>query len=432
MPFRRTRGILTDSEKANPAIDADVIMTAAVAGFTASRFIDQQPVRFDIDPRDGDKEWATFERIITKLNASVEPYVRARGGTGSVRPDYAPKFDREGKKGVIMGVYELAGKHAPVSLTEPKLTDKGKVLYEKLRVGTLQQQQGQYVGVGAYTGFVDNPNTEGNKDPVGPRSTARFLVPDAAADGSRESDTHRWLPPTSSPLWSARLRRGTKDDYVPWGVLGGGFANAAPKPKDPNEPDWPWPDAPNHADQWIELAKLEGMAYVGKPPTREDITCYTHGMIQAVYKAYSLGPKCVPYEIAVGNKTTKLASCFACTMFITALGYPPTAAHLGRGESWAPLYEPYNPGTAAEPNESAVVRDLNTAWAMACGVWLQYGIGVLRQAKVTSDHAGAVEDLYHFVEARRKDPTVAATLILDALTIHDKEMARIDRTLEPA
>ncbi len=430
MPFRRTRGILTDSEKSNPAIEADVIMTAAVAGFTAARFLENQTVRFDIDPLDS-HEWGSFQETITKLNGAVEPYVRERGSAGSAKGDYAPKFDRENRRGVIMGVYELAGKDAPVKLTEPVLTKKGEALYDKIRKNELgENQKGHYIGVGAYTGFVDNPNTEGNTDPVGPRSTARFLMPDAAADGSAQSSVHRWLPSTNSPVWPARLRRNTRDDYVPWGVLGGTFANQPPKPKDPQQADWPWPAADNHADQWIKLAQEEGMIYVGKQPTREDIVGYTHGMIQAVYKAYSFGPSCVPYEIAVGNKTTKLASCFPCTMFITALGYPPTSAHLGRGESWAPLYEPYNPAGSAERNESAVLRDLNTAWAAACNVWLHYGIGVLRQAKVTRDHAGAVEDLYTFVESRRQDPTVASTLILDALTIHDKEITRIGKTLE--
>ena len=70
---------------------------------------------------------------------------------------------------------------------------------------------------------------------------------------------------------------------------------------------------------------------------------YTHGMIQAIYKAYSLGPSCAPYEIAVGDQTTKMASCVPCTLFMLAQGYPPTSTHLGRGESWAPLYETYNP-----------------------------------------------------------------------------------------
>ena len=73
MPFRRTRGILTDSANANPAIEADVIMTAAVAGFTAARIFDDQPVRFDINPDDQQAEWRSFEQLINKLNGAVEP-----------------------------------------------------------------------------------------------------------------------------------------------------------------------------------------------------------------------------------------------------------------------------------------------------------------------------------------------------------------------
>lgn len=416
MPFRSTRGILTDSDDANPAIEADVIMTAAVAGFTAARILENKPVRFDLNPAEQD-QWESFQRVILKLNAAVEPYVRARGAEGSIKADFAPKFDPD-HRGVIMGVYQLAGRSAPACLGEPVLTRKGRALYDVIR----HNRTPQYVGVGAYTGFVDNPNTQGNTDPVGPRSTARFLVPDAAADGCEESSVHRWLPSVDSPVWSLRLRRGTRNDYVSWGVLGGESAarQADPKP----------PPAANRADQLTALIESQGMAQVGPPPTRNDIVGYTHGMIQAVYKAYSLGPACVPYEIAVGEETTKLSSCFPCTMFITALGYPPSSTHLGRGESWAPLYRPYNPGAGHEPNESAVLRDLNTAWTTACGVWLRYGIGVLAQARVTDSHAAAVKDLHNFLEARRKDPTVAATLILDALTVHQKESTRIDQTLE--
>lgn len=426
MPFRRTRGILTDSANADPTIEADVIMTAAVAGFTAARIIENQPVRFDIDPVDQDAEWGPFERMINKLNTAVEPYVRARmGESGSAKAGLAPQFAKD-HSGVIMGVYGLAGQTAPASLTAPVLSTKGRALYEQIRK---QPHEGQYVGLGAYTGFVDNFNQEPEKgedpintDPVGPRSTARFLMPDAAADGSQASSVHRWLPSPSSPVWPARLRRGTKDDYVAWGVLKGEEGAKEPKTN--------LPSAANLGDQFTALIKSQGMAYVGSPPTREDVVGYTHGMIQAIYKAYSLGPSCIPYEIAVGDVTKKLASCFPCTMFMTALGYPPSAGHLGRGESWVPLYEPYNPGAPREPNESGVIRDLNYAWANACGMWLRYGVGVLKQAKVNSSHAAAVENLFNYVEARPKDPAVGATLILDALTVHDKESTRIDRTLD--
>jgi hypothetical protein len=220
-------------------------------------------------------------------------------------------------------------------------------------------------------------------------------------------------------VWIKRRRRGTEKDYVPWGLIGGDFAG---------QPAEPETAAPDRADQMTTLIRSQGMVYLGEPTTA-DVVGYTHGLVQAIYKAYALGPACAPYEIAVGDLTTKLASCFPCTMFMTALGYPPTSTHLGRGESWVPLYQPYNPGGRQEPNEDQVIRDLNAAWASTCGTWLDRGINVLGHAKLTEDHAAALEQLQSFVDARRLDPTLGATLILDALTIHQGEAKRIDQTL---
>jgi hypothetical protein len=78
---------------------------------------------------------------------------------------------------------------------------KGKALYERIK--NEDPAIAQYTGRGAYTGFVDNYNTEGNTDPVGPRPTARFVI-SPEANGA---DVHpRWLPPQSSPFWQPRER----------------------------------------------------------------------------------------------------------------------------------------------------------------------------------------------------------------------------------
>ena len=84
-----------------------------------------------------------------------------------------------------------------------------------------------------------------------------------------------------------------------------------------------------------EMRDVYGMVFADEP-TMTDIATYTHGMIQAVYKAYALGPGCARYEIAVGDVTKKMASCLGCTLFMYATAYPPTAIHLGSAESWAP------------------------------------------------------------------------------------------------
>ena len=105
-------------------------------------------------------------------------------------------------------------------------------------------------------------------------------------------------------------------------------ATAGQAPVEPNTTT-----ATNLADQSTILMKdAFGMVFTGEP-TVDDIATYTHGMIQAIYKAYGLGPSCTPYEIAVGDQTKKMASCLPCTFFMVATGYPPNSIHLGRGES---------------------------------------------------------------------------------------------------
>jgi hypothetical protein len=74
-------------------------------------------------------------------------------------------------------------------------------------------------------------------------------------------------------------------------------------------------------------------------------------MIQAIYESAWTGPWCTPYEIAVGTETTKLASCFTCTLFMYANGYPPSAIHLGQGASWVPWYD-VRPGLSVGVPES--------------------------------------------------------------------------------
>lgn len=323
-----------------------------------------------------------------------------------------------------MGVYVLADQRKPSAaqpdvggspLVAPALSEKGQALWD--RIATPRSSIPQYTGRGGYTGFVDNRNTEGDTDPVGPRSTVRMVAPPNGADGA---SSERWLPPDGHALWSPRKRR-DDDTYVPWGLIGG---NVATEPaKKPNT------TATNAADEIErEMREVYGMVFVGEPGI-SDLATYTHGMIQAIYKAYALGPSCAPFEIAVGEQTKKMASCLGCTLFMYAVGYPPTSIHLGSAESWAPLYAPYNPEGPTEPNEQGVVRDLNNSWLARCQEWLGIGLEVLDDAHIASSHRGSRDAVGEFVESAAGGPSVAANLILDALTIHDAELNRLARTL---
>jgi hypothetical protein len=60
-----------------------------------------------------------------------------------------------------------------------------------------------------------------------------------------------------------------------------------------------------------------------------------HGMVRAFKFAPFLPPKDgFIFEIALGAGTSKVSSCPACSMFMTASGMPATSTHLGRGDNW--------------------------------------------------------------------------------------------------
>jgi hypothetical protein len=307
-------------------------------------------------------------------------------------------------------------------LQAPVLSAKGQKLWDEIR--TLLATTPQYTGRGAYTGFVDNKNEPPNDLPVGPCSTVRMVAPAAGVPTPTVAPHPRWLPPAGSRLWEKRKRKGTST-LVPWGLIGGNFAANDSDPKEPNPGA-----ASNGADQTTyNLQHVYHMAFTGDV-TNNDIATYTHGMIQAIYSAYYLGPSCSPYEIAVGDLTKKMASCLPCTLFMHATGYPPTSIHLGSGESWAPLYTPYHPNIPTRSDEVAVVRDLNNSWYARCLEWLQIGLKTLDDAHITADHEASRDAVLNYLAANKGDPTVGGVLILDALTIHDTEIKRISRTLQ--
>ena len=424
MSLRRTRGIVTDRFSSDPHAEADVIMSAAALGLAGDYIATaRRPLQIDMDPldaahpRDSAKK-ALFEGTVARMDAAVAAYLTKHDlAPSGVHAGLSPGYWRGA---MIMGVYELAGRgnpargtHRGVPLVAPVLSPKGQALWSRIRA----QAPGisQYTGRGAYTGFVDNPNTVGDTDPVGPRSTVRMVAPAPVARHPR------WLPPSGHALWGPRRRKGT-DSYVPWGLIGGDKASQESTQGVATR-------ATNLADQIeLEMRDVYGMMFVGEPGTTE-VATYTHGMIQAIYKAYALGPACMPFEIAVGDLTKKMASCLPCTLFMHAVGYPPSSIHLGSGESWAPLYAPYNPDGPTEPNEPGVIRDLNDAWYARCLDWLRIGLEILDDAHVGPGHRESRDAVREYLKTHAADPTLGGTLILDAITLHDSELNRLSRTL---
>lgn len=405
-------------------------MTAAALGFIADYIATRrEPLQFDMDPLDAGEpaKASLFTATVAKIDAAVAAYLSRKNlAPSSVHAGLSPGY---WGGAMIMGVYALAGQGVPQQvqpgviaspLAAPVLSAKGQTLWDRIR--TVSPGISQYTGRGAYTGFVDNHNTVGDTNPVGPRSTARMVAPAPGVDAPTTVPYPRWLPPDGHPLWNARRRKGS-DTYVPWGLIGGDKAGQDPAPGNTTA-------ATNLADQVeMQMRDTYGMVFTSEP-TRTDVATYTHGMIQAIYKAYALGPSCVPYEIAVGDQTKKMASCLPCTLFMHSVGYPPTSIHLGSGESWAPLYEPYNPNGPTEPNERGVIRDLNNAWYARCLEWLTIGLDVLDVAHVTPDHWASRDAVREYLTAHAGEETLGGVLILDAVTMHDAEVNRVSRTLQ--
>jgi hypothetical protein len=429
--FRRTKGILTES--GDPKTEADVIMTAALLGFSAWRLgdpadrastlgpLDTGPVRFDADPGTPQRpisnaDRAELETGVNRLQRAVAAYL------GTLNTPVSSGLSGSWSEGAcIMGVYTAAGQKTPADISKlEQLSKEGAKRWREISSGSDIKQ---YTGRGAYTGFVDDPN---GSVVAGPMSTARFWA-SAALFGPE-----RWVPELdlSSSPWRERIPRKvnpTDPDPAPfaWGLIGGDLA----APSDPK--------SPTAAQITHDMEYKYHMVFDGKPAQDGvDVAMYTHGMIQSIYLAYGHGPSCRAYEIAVGTQTTKMASCFLCSMFMSANGYFPSSIHLGRGESWTPLFAPYVvPGTKADPQVlrtlAVTISDLNNSWYERCLLWLQKGLTILTDAEITQTHRSAKSDLAAFLSRESGDPTLGGRLILDAVTMHDSELTRVVRTLRP-
>jgi len=132
MPFRRTNGIVTDSDLSDPKKEADVIMTAAALGFAASYVKNGTPIRFDMDPKYQAEDFTGLQAVVAKIDKAVVDYLKKNNlePAGRVNAGLAPDYS---KGAVIMGVYELANQLAPISVSDPVLSVKGQALYDKIK-----------------------------------------------------------------------------------------------------------------------------------------------------------------------------------------------------------------------------------------------------------------------------------------------------------
>ncbi|NOK12998.1 hypothetical protein, partial [Corallococcus exercitus] len=322
MSLVKQQGILSPGTQY--AKDADVIMTAAVLGWAWSRLtnadVNKRHARVDFEVKDSHKMTqqqleeqpldATHTSAIQKLNQLL----RAAG----LQADQKVEL---GKTPIWTTGGRITGGSGDKNATDPNrynppLPDGYAAKLFLMATNAATADRLGYQGRGAYTGFIDG-RTDGQ---TGLMSTFRHNVPFDITYG------RRWHPPEPPA------------DRV-WGMIGS-EAMQDHEDRDPEK----------------QGLKQQGMHFEGPAPQRgHDICAYTHGMIQAIYDVHfqklanDLSPTKktpynpgTPYEIAVGKDTTKLASCFPCSIFMEATGHPASSTHLGRGESWSPLYPPPN------------------------------------------------------------------------------------------
>jgi hypothetical protein len=409
------KGIL--DANTDPRKDAYVIMTTAVLGYAWWRLSNGHDCSFDFEIKDetllrpdnkkaleDDADFRLHRSVVSKLNAALQN--NGMAPTKQVKVGITPIYRKGSHGNMIIGGsgHEAAGSNERCNPAFPTGTTAEKLF--DLAVGNIWVQDPKdqqhkrwalgYQGRGAYTGFVTG-RTDGQ---TGLLSTFRHTVP-------QSGHGRRWHPttPIDVPV-------GPGETQKTWGMIG--------------------------TKALQDTLKTQGMHMdkesIPLVPGR-DIVGYTHGMIQAVYDVrwhearLGKGKGGRPHEIAVGDATTKLASCFPCTLFMEATGFPPSSTHIGRGESWSPLYP-----DGSSNSQQVCWSKCNAEWHQFCQTVLEKGLACLRKNKggksfVHSDYSGSLAALGAYVEKQAKAPRDFANLILDALTVHEGEAKRVEATL---
>lgn len=418
--------------EAQCAIEADVIVTAVVLGFIGTRWHLGQPCRFDVEhpsPKDYVKwhdtdvsqrkmeplkekefldEYQQFLNVMSALSYVLDQKDPAMGACleDSQSPEWSPGALITGRAGGQMADFDNRHKEMQGRLSKyyTSMVADNPVLAEV------------YLGKGAYTGVIDDPVNDG----IMIQPTKRVI--DAAKN--------RWHPGA---------------DYVNWGLIRG---------------------AGDLAD-----INLRPLSKGGLGPLPGDVAApnrigYIHGMSSAINKCVSSGSWCTPYELATGEVTTKMASCFACTTYMYASGFPPSSSHLGRGESWVPPTSHLVSGEKLNEEmpadyENSITQSLAARWHWDIYHYLCLGSSFLYRTKEVDyqEHEQSKVGSYliektvgEYVNLKHTDSVIAlsaaldqleqahakrtadiggagANLFLDALTVHDSDWKRVGRTI---
>ncbi|MEM7049441.1 MAG: hypothetical protein AAF604_07265 [Acidobacteriota bacterium] len=401
--FRRTKGILSD--KTDPKKDSDCIVTAMALGLFRQEYVGRRrELILGYDPakaepvdketrekhrKNGEKGRRALEKlmrpkglkgVVEGLNATL-----AVSGVRNIPPIKVKSLRAWQKEEYITGRNRGAG--LPFSL----LRKSGSIASEtRSEVADAPETSGSpdgYKGRGAYTGVhaLESDRSDDGFDVRYVGSTFRHYIDPARVD--------RWIP--------------RDPEARPWGLIGG-------------------------------QRSLPGMKELAPDGESEDLVGYTHGMIQAIYSAACDGFKGDTIEVAVGDETTKLASCLACTTFMAASGRPPDGIHLGRGESWSPIYAETKAcetlcsrrwHETKQGDMNRAVSYVNRKWFKKCAEWLYWGTQISSDC-IKKSRRNSWRALERFARDNHGEVGPSAHLFLDALTISEKDEDRISRTLK--
>ena len=385
------------SQVVNPdAVDGVVV--SVILGFVAARFAMADPVVFSHDKGPNDEAHAAVQRALTLALRSAGHSPGVGGGIqiASIKGKYRPGS---------LSSQELAitGRSGGASALDRQRQIGGEALDLARSLASASQKTGKEAldpsidnEIGAYYGIVDDPLT----NQVTLASTTRRQIPYQGPEGKR------WRP------------RGTVDDH---GLI-------------------PGTDATMGGESWASLNQASGRAKGSAKVSRSGcVVGYCHGMTSAILQAKLIGPWCTPYEVAVGSKTTKLASCFGCTTFMYATGYPPSHIHLGQSASWVPL-PPDLTGFNVDfqgPESEQVRESLNLMFYREVAAYLDMGSEILGRASNAKDKqlGRTINAFVRKVRSSRKSQAMGsrdvANIYLDALAVnHQSDYKRVLKLLK--
>lgn len=335
-------------------------------------------------------------------------------GSGKILDGQSPL----GKEGKL-----ITGKKGGEGLAFKERHGRMRISKAQMLEDAFNKKYGIYRGRGAYTGMVDNPLKDNEE--VYPTERVAYEV----------KKGHYFIKEAGKLLKRTLLNLKDIDGEdadkknIPWGMI-----------------------SPSN-DKFINVSikKNKGMGPI--ICDRKEIRVgYVHGMCTAIVKCKHLGPWATPYEMATGSATTKMASCFACTTYMYANGYPPSSIHLGRGESWVPPNKEY---TRLEGKEDTKSKDLDYSdnclkeWQREIGNYVSLGLDCIKKAKamnlIDSKHKELVKEIEEEIKKKTgntkwtpmdevkntEDQKVVSEFFLEALTVHKKDSDRIKEVFNP-